>query len=475
MFRPSNVRRKGGLQFLQDGKPTPLPSQHPDKIPLPKTSYFGIPVHHWLWKVILIAGLAWFFTFQSALGSDLTPSSTNSQTTFNVEAATRAYLDQLTPAQKARSDAYFEGGYWIQLWQYLWGAGIALLLLQTRISARMRDLGARLVRFKPVQTAIYAVLYILLTAVLMFPFAVYTEFFREHQYGMANQQFGGWFKEQIIGLSVSLVFSTLLIVVLMGIIRRLRNTWHIWGAAATLAFAILGIVITPVFIAPLFNKYTLLSDPKVLNPILRLAHANGIATDKVYVMDASRQTTRVSANVSGIFGTMRITLNDNLLNKCSLPEIEAVMAHEMGHYVMNHIYKIVLFLGVVIVIGFAFLRFSTEWFIARCGQRWGISDIGDVAVLPLAMLMLSTYFFLLTPVMNTFTRTQEMEADMFGLNAARQPDGFAQAALKLSEYRKMEPTPFEEWFFYDHPSGATRIRTAMRWKAENLEASEAMP
>ncbi|MEJ0089800.1 MAG: hypothetical protein WDM80_08670 [Limisphaerales bacterium] len=251
--------------------------------------------------------MVWLLAFQTVRGADIVPPTTNSQAAFNVETATRAYLDQLTPAQKARSDAYFEGGYWIQLWQYLWGAGIALLLLQTRLSARMRDLGTRLVRFKPIQTAIYAILYILLTAVLTFPLAVYTDFFREHQYGMANQKFGGWFLEQIIGLSLSLFFSTLLIIVLMGIIRRLRNTWHIWGAVVALAFTIIGIVISPVFIAPLFNKYTLLSDPKVSNPILRLAHANGIATDKVYVMDASRQTTRVSANVSGILGTMRIT------------------------------------------------------------------------------------------------------------------------------------------------------------------------
>jgi STE24 endopeptidase len=151
------------------------------------------------------------------------------------------------------------------------------------------------------------------------------------------------------------------------------------------------------------------------------------------------------------------------------------MAHEMGHYVLNHVYKMVLFLGVIIVVGFAFLRFAANWLIARAGPRWKISDIGDVAVLPLAALLLSTYFFCLTPVMNTFIRTQEMEADMFGLNAARQPDGFAQAALKLSEYRKMEPTPLEEWFFFDHPSGATRIRTAMRWKAENLDTPDAKP
>lgn len=89
------------------------------------------------------------------------------------------------------------------------------------------------------------------------------------------------------------------------------------------------------------------------------------------------------------------------------------------------------------------------------------------------MLLFSTYLFVLTPVLNTFVRTQEMEADLFGLNAARRPDGFAQAALKLADYRKMETTPFEEWFFYDHPSGATRIRTVMRWKAESLGVQDA--
>ena len=408
-------------------------------------------------------------------GAASVPAVTNTASAFNVAAATRAYLDQLTPAQKARSDAYFEGGYWLLLWNYLWGAGIALLFLQTRWSARLRDMAVGRSKRVWLQTAYYALFYVLVSSALEFPLAVYTDFFREHQYGMANQNFGGWFGDQLISLVVSVIIGCPVIVVLMAVVRRLKHSWHIWGAAVALALAILGIVLGPVFISPLFNKYTLLNDPKVLQPILRLAHANGIATDKVYEMDASRQTTKVSANVSGLLGTMRITLNDNLVNRSSLPEIEAVMAHEMGHYVMNHVYKMVLFFGVIIVIGFALIRAVGERLILRAGPRWGIAGLDDVAVLPLAMLLFSTYFFLLTPVMNTFIRTQEMEADMFGLNAARQPDGFAQAALKLSEYRKMEPAPLEEWFFYDHPSGATRIRTAMQWKSQNLDAVEPKP
>jgi STE24 endopeptidase len=252
-------------------------------------------------------------------------------------------------------------------------------------------------------------------------------------------------------------------------VRRLHNTWWIWGAVATLAFMVVVVMLGPVYLQPIFNKVTRLNDPKITVPILRMAHANGIPTNDVYQIDASRQTTRMSANVSGFANTMRITLNDNLLKRGSPEEIQAVMGHEMGHYVMNHIPKSIFFLAVVIVLFFAFLRWSLGWTLVRWGERWQIRGVGDPAVLPLVFLLAGIFFFVLTPVMNTETRTQEKEADMFGLNAARQPDGFAQAAIHLSEYRKMRPGPLEERIFFDHPSGYDRIHSAMVWKGENLE------
>jgi len=206
-----------------------------------------------------------------------------------------------------------------------------------------------------------------------------------------------------------------------------------------------------------------------------MAHANGIPTNDVYQIDASRQTTRMSANVSGFGSTMRITLNDNLLNRGSLEEIQAVMGHEMVHYVMNHIPKSIFFISVVIVVFFAGLYWALYWALGRWGERWQIRGVGDPAVLPLVFLLASIFFFVLTPVMNTETRTQEKEADMFGLNAARQPDGFAQAAIHLSEYRKMRPGPVEEYIFFDHPSGYDRIHSAMVWKGQNLELFEKAP
>jgi STE24 endopeptidase len=199
-----------------------------------------------------------------------------------------------------------------------------------------------------------------------------------------------------------------------------------------------------------------------------MARANGIPAKEVYEVDASRQSTRISANVSGLGNTMRITLNDNLLRRGSLEEIEAVMGHEMGHYVLNHIYKDLGFFLIVSVSGFAWLRWSVNRCLARWGDRWQVRGIGDPAVVPLVVLLGSVLLFVLTPILNTQVRTDEHEADMYGINASRQPDGLAQAAIHLGEYRKMKPGPVEEWIFFDHPSGYHRIRDAMRWKAENL-------
>jgi STE24 endopeptidase len=387
---------------------------------------------------------------------------------FKAEAATDGYLAQIPATARARSDAYFEGGYWLILWDFLVSMVIYWLLLHFGWSAAMRNFAIRLTRFRPLQTFITWVEFLVLTTLLGFPLAVYEGYFREHKYGLATQTFGPWMLDQLKGLLIGVVLGGIAVIILVGIVRRLPNTWHIWGAIASMIFIIFTVMIAPVYLLPMFNKVTRLDDPKVTQPILSMARANGIPAHDVFEIDASRQSTRMSANVGGFGKTMRITLNDNLLRRGSPEEIQAVMGHEMGHYVLNHIYKDMLFIFVIIVAFFSVLRWGLNWSLARWGAHWHIDGVTDVAVLPLVFFIATAFFFVLTPIQNTQTRTTEYEADMFGLNASRQPDGFAQAAIHLGEYRKMSPGPFEEWIFFDHPSGRDRIYAAMRWKAENL-------
>jgi STE24 endopeptidase len=388
---------------------------------------------------------------------------------FDAVAATNAYLAQIPPDARARSDAYFEGGYWLILWDFLYGAIVSILLLQLRWSAAMRNLAERLTRFKPLQTLIYWAEFLIVTTILGFPLAFYEGYLREHKYGLATQTFGPWMGDQFKGLLVGIVMGGLAMMLLFGVVRRLPRSWWIWGSIVSILLVMFSVMITPVYILPLFNKSQPLDDPRITQPILSMAHANGINADKVYEIDASRQTTRMSANVSGLGHTMRITLNDNLLKRGSLEEIQSIMGHEMGHYVLHHIYKDMIFFFLIIIAFFGFLRWSLEWSLVRWGEKWQIRGIGDTAVLPLVFLLGSIFFFVLTPISNTETRTDEYEADMYGLNASRQPDGFAQAAIHLGEYRKMNPGPIEELIFFDHPSGRNRIYAAMRWKAENLK------
>jgi STE24 endopeptidase len=314
-----------------------------------------------------------------------------------------------------------------------------------------------------------------LATVLSFPLDFYVDYVREHKYGLATQSFWPWMGDEGKGLLLGLVFGALVVMLLFAIVRKLPRSWWIWGTIALTGLTIVRVAIGPVYIQPIFNKVTRLNDPKVTAPILRLAHANGIPTNDVYQIDASRQTTKMSANVSGFANTMRITLNDNLLHRGSPEEIQAVMGHEMGHYVLHHIPKGIFFESVVNLLFFACLFWGLQWALKRWGERWQIRGVGDPAVLPLVALLAGIFFFLLTPVLNTESRMHEKEADMFGLNAARQPDGFAQAAIHLSEYRKMRPGKWEERFFYDHPSGYDRIHSAMVWKGENLELFEKAP
>lgn len=387
---------------------------------------------------------------------------------FDVEAATRAYLDTLQGAARARSDAYFEGGYWILLWGTLASVAAAWLVLRLGWSAAWRRWAQRVTKRRWLHPALYALPFFLVTMLLVLPWSIYTGFVREKQYGLMNLPIGGWLREQAISGAISIVTGAILLAIVYAVIRRAPRTWWIWGSGTIVAFMALMILIAPVFIAPLFNTYRPMEPGPLREQILAMARAQNVPADNVYVFDQSRQHDRISANVSGLGPTIRISLNDNLLNRATPAEVKAVMGHELGHYVLGHVWRLLLGLGAVIVGGIFVIWWLAPRILARRGARWGVEDVADPASAPLLTAILSVYLLLATPLLNTIVRTGESEADAFGLDAAREPDGFASTAMKLSQYRKIEPSPLEEAIFFDHPSGRTRVRMAMEWKARHL-------
>ena len=386
-------------------------------------------------------------------------------------AATQAYMARLSPAARARSDAYFEGGYWLQGLRFALGVAAAWIIAVSGTLVRFRAAIDRRVRFKWIQSVLLAMLFMLLSAALTLPLTVYEGFYREHLFGLANQTFLPWMGQQAVSAAIAIIAGGLFISLMYAVLRRAPRTWWIWGSVLGVGFLSFMLLIGPVYIDPLFNTYKPLADERIKQPILAMARANGVPADNIYQFDASRQDDRVSANVSGIFGTAAIRLNDNLLKRASLPEIKGVMGHELGHYVLNHIYKMLLSFGLILVLGFAYLKWSYGLALQRWGARLGIRDQSDPAGLPLLAALFSIYLFAMTPIINSMIRVQEGEADLFGLNASQEPDGFAEVDLKLTEYRKADPGPIEEFIFFDHPSPRKRIFAAMRWKAEHLHTS----
>lgn len=473
----------------------------------------------WLWLALLFGLLS--------LAHAATPPA------FDPIAETEKYLATLPADARAKSDAYFEGGYWLQGWDLLVTILFTWAVLRFRVVQRMRDwalaekttrwmftvlvfvavwfgsaailklvLPARpdwlwMVRFTttPVLGGLVAfvflkarigawsrrprlhlylagvyflILFTTFSWISTMPWGLYVGYFREHAYGLSNLGLAGWFGESVKGqLVFTVVFSVIGSLLYQGIRKYPRRWWVVAGAATPFIIFFLN-VLAPVYVAPLFNAYEPLKDPKVRDPILSLARANSVPVDNVYQFDASKQSSRISANVSGAFSTIRVSLNDNLLKRCSPAEVQAVMGHELGHYVLNHVYKLVIYFSLLYVAAFAFVHWFLDATSRRWGAAWGLQGAGDLAGMPLLWFGLSLFMFLASPVRNTIIRTTESEADIFGLNAARQPDGFATTALKLSEYRKLAPGKWEEIIFFDHPSGYNRILLSMRWKAEHL-------
>jgi STE24 endopeptidase len=386
---------------------------------------------------------------------------------FDVERATEAYIGLISPEARERSDAYFEGGYWLQLVEWLWTLGVAALFAAGGRANRIHQAIGRHIPARFGADAATAGVLLAASSIVSLPLTLWVGYFREHAYGLSNQALTEFLGDWAKGLGFGLLLGGPAIAVLYLLVRRLPTTWWLWGSAVFAFMLLVMVAISPVFIDPVFNKYQVLEEGALRDEILSTARSHRIPADDVYWFDASRQHKRISANVAGFAGTMRIALNDNLLRRYPKESVLAVLGHEMGHFVLNHIVELLIQFGLIILAGFAFVHF-TFIRVAKRFPSWELGTVANSAGILVAIALFGTFELLAAPALSSIIRSNEAEADAFGLAIARQPDGFAYAAVQLSEYRKMRPGKLEEIVFFDHPSGYDRIRRAMEWKKENL-------
>ncbi|MDJ0879819.1 MAG: M48 family metallopeptidase [Halieaceae bacterium] len=387
---------------------------------------------------------------------------------FDAVAATNALLAKVPADDVQNTIGYVNSGYVAMVLELAATLLIAWLLLSTGWSRRWRELAERKIKSRFAQAFIYMPIYLLVSTALFFPVDWFSGHYIEQKYGLGNLSFGGWLSEHLTGTVLIVLFGSVFLSLLYVALRRSPERWWIWGAGLSGGFLALLIFLSPLFIDPLFNDYKPMDEGPLKERILSIARANGVPADDVKQVDQSKQTKRVSANVSGMLGTVRIALNDNLLLRADAPAVEAVMAHEIGHYVLNHAGKRILFFALVIAVCFAGTSWLFNFVAARRGERWGIRGVDDYAGFPLLFAAISVFLFLATPVLNKITYVQEYEADLYAINATQNPEAWAEVALLTSEYRKLHPPEWEENWLNHHPSPYARVYMAMRWKAENL-------
>lgn len=389
--------------------------------------------------------------------------------TFDVDEAIEAYLASVPAADVENTNGYVDAQYRLMVMTVIVEVTIALLLLQFGFARRWRSWAERITKVYPLQVFLFALIYFLAMTVLAFPLTWYGGFSIEHKFGLSNMELGEWLQEWAMGAGLGIFFGSIFLGLFYLIIRKFQRNWWMMASGLVVTFFAFILFFSPIFVDPLFNEYKPMDEGPLKERILSIARANGMEADDVKQVDASKQNKRVSANVSGLFGTTRIALNDNLLNRASPDGVEAVMAHEIGHYVLNHQWKMMAFMGLIFIFGFALAGRLFAGIASVMGRRWGVRGIDDVAGWPILNAVGVILLFLATPLFNRIIYTQEAEADLFAINATQNPDAWAEVALLTAEYRKLHPSAFEEAWLIDHPSPYARIRMAMVWKAENLD------
>ncbi|WP_292076051.1 MULTISPECIES: M48 family metallopeptidase [Brevundimonas] len=386
-------------------------------------------------------------------------------TNFDPAAATAHWLATLSPQETARAIAYTHGSHWLILWSFLVSALVAWIIVRTGLLVAIRSRIERRRRRPILASFAVALVYSAMSWALTLPWAIYQGWWREKQYGLTSQALGGWLGEAVIGAAISVVATSLLLVAIYALIRRARRFWWAWAAGVTAAFSVIGLVLAPLVIEPIFNTYTPAPNGPVRDAVVTLAKQTGTPSDKIFIYNGSKQSDRYTANVSGLFGTARVAMSDTMFKQgADLAEVRGVVGHEMGHYVRAHILWTVGILVLLSVLAF-WLTDRLYPVAHRLLRADRVGDISDPAGLPVLALVLAFLGVLGTPVFATMTRTMEEDADHFSLVHANEPDGLSKALIKTAEYRAPSPSAIEEFLFHDHPSVENRIRRAMEWKA----------
>ena len=372
---------------------------------------------------------------------------------------TQALVPVPIPTPSPEAVRYYQSGNLLWIVSTLWGFLIPAVILFSGFSARMRDWARRLGRNWYFTLVIYFALFTLITSVVDLPLDYYASFVRPHDYGLSSQALSKWLQDEFIGLCLGLIFGAIFLWIPYLLLKRATRRWWLYTWFVSLPIMMLLLFVQPIWVDPLFNHFGPMQDKALETRILDLAHRAGIDGANVYEVNKSVDTNELNAYVNGIGDTKRIVLWDTIIKQFTSDELLMVMGHEMGHYVLNHVWKGLAFFSAVLLLGLWLIHVSAGWVLRRFGTRIGFSELGDVASLPLLILIFSLFIFVFTPGLMAYSRHQEHEADRFGLEITHDNHACATAFAKFVEHDLSYPTPgplYKLWRS-SHPPAGERI------------------
>jgi len=383
---------------------------------------------------------------------------TAAKTEVGLIATDETTLYPMSPERKAKLISYSRFNNIWRFVSFFISLGVLALILFTGVSARMRRWAERVgLRFFGVW--LFWAMFSIVDYLLNLPFVIYRGFIVENNYGFVNQTFTQWWGENLLGLVIGIVIGIVPVWFFYWLVARMKRWWLAFSIGA-IPFAVLMIVIVPVVVSPLFNKFEPLKDKQLETEILALAESAGIEGSDVFQVDGSKQSTKISAYVTGLFGSKRIVLYDTMIDNFTTDEIRFVMGHEMGHYLMHHIWWGLGIAILFILFALWLMDKTINPVIRRFRNRFRFDRLGDIASLPLVLIFATVISFVFQPITNSTSRYMERQADKFGMDVTG-IDGEAAAITfdKLAVFNLSDPDPnaLIEFWFYDHPALKKRM------------------
>jgi STE24 endopeptidase len=377
----------------------------------------------------------------------------------------------LPPAQLAKAYALYKTRIVLDLAEVLYGFVVLACILAWKLGPRYRDIAERLTRVRVVQAFAMAALLMLTLDLAALPFHVYGHHV-SLSYRLSVERWIPWLWDWTKAELLSIVVVALLALLFFSVVRRSPRRWWLYMWLLSVPLIVFATFVIPVVVEPMFNTFEPLSEhhPEMVRALADVAHRAGldIPSSRMFLMKASEKYTTANAYVTGIGSTKRVVVWDTTLDQLTVPETQYVFGHELGHYVLQHIPRGIAFASAMLFIGFYIFYRAMLWLFARYGTRWRVRDLHDWAALPAILLVASVISFFSDPIANGFSRYQEHQADVYGLNII---EGLIPNAQQVAAHsfqvlgeRSLDypyPNRFIVFWSYDHPPSGDRLRDAL--------------